>query len=190
MTALPDHELVALARVGDADAFEELVRRHSGLVFRLLVRVLGNPTLAEDVAQETFIRAWRALAGFRGEASISTWLFRIAMNEANRHLAREARRELLPFDDAMLDVPDLAADTPTLAEQRELQADLERCLARLPAQYRAAVVLRDVEGLSNEEAAELLDLNVRNFKSRLHRGRMELRRQLEALAAETRSANP
>lgn len=183
---MPDHELVALARAGDADAFEEVVRRHSPRVYRTLVRVLGSSTLAEDVTQETFIRAWRALGSFRGEARISTWLFRIAMNEANRHLAREARRELLPFDDAMLDVPDLAADTPALVERGEVEAELERCLAELPASYRAAVILRDVEGLTNEEAAEALELNVRNFKSRLHRGRMELRRRLEARAEDAR----
>jgi RNA polymerase sigma-70 factor (ECF subfamily) len=177
-----DLELVARAREGDADAFEVLVRLHTPQLYRLLTRMLGNATAAEDVLQECFIRAWRGLPSFRAEARFSTWLYRIAVNEANRFLARESRRELLPFDDVLLDVPDLGAQTAELAEAGELQAQLERLLAELPAHYRAAVVLRDVEGFSNEEAAELLELDLRNFKSRLHRGRMALRRLLEELA--------
>jgi RNA polymerase sigma-70 factor (ECF subfamily) len=144
--------------------------------------MLGSATAAEDVAQECFIRAWRALPSFRGEARFSTWLYRIAVNEANRFLARESRRELLPFDHVLLDVPDLGAQTPELAEAGQLREQLERFLAELPAQYRIAVALRDVQGFSNEEAAALLELDVRNFKSRLHRGRMALRRRLEELA--------
>jgi RNA polymerase sigma-70 factor (ECF subfamily) len=177
-----DLELVARARAGDADAFEELVRLHTPQLYRLLTRMLGNATAAEDVAQESFVRAWRALPNFRAEAKFSTWLYRIAVNEANRFLARESRRELLPFDDVLLEVPDLGAQTAELAEAGELRSQLERLLAELPAHYRGAVVLRDVEGFSNEEAAELLELDLRNFKSRLHRGRMALRRLLEELA--------
>lgn len=182
MSVLPDDQLVSRARDGDPDAFEELVRRHSGRIYRLLARVLGDPGSAEDGVQETFIRAWRALPGFRGEAKFSTWLFRIAMNEANRFLAREASREVLPYDDVMLEVPDLTADTLALVELGELRVQLERCLAELPAHYRVCVVLRDVEGFTNEEAAEMLGLELRNFKSRLHRGRMALRRYLEELS--------
>jgi RNA polymerase sigma-70 factor (ECF subfamily) len=174
--------IVERARDGDADAFGELVRLHTPQLYRLLTRMLGSATAAEDVAQECFIRAWRALPKFRAEARFSTWLYRIAVNEANRFLARESRRELLPFDDVLLDVPDLGAETAELAEAGELRERLERLLAELPAHYRAAVVLRDVEGFSNEEAAELLELDLRNFKSRLHRGRMALRRRLEELA--------
>lgn len=182
MATAEDQGLVARAREGDQDAFEELVRRETPQLYRLLLRMLGNPAAAEDVVQECFIRAWRALPSFRGEARFSTWIYRIAINEANRFLARESRRELLPFDDVMLDVPDLGASTTELAEARELRERLEALLLELPAHYRAAVVLRDVEGFSNEEAAELLELELRNFKSRLHRGRMALRRRLEELA--------
>ena len=172
---------VGLAREGDADAFEELVRRYSGRIYGVLVRTIGDSGLAEDAAQETFIRAWRAM--FRGDAQFSTWIYRIAINEANRILAREARREVLPFDDVILDVPDIRPDPPTQAEIDELRAQLEQGLRNLPPNYRLPVVLRNVEGLSNEEAAEVLDLNLRNFKSRLHRGRMALRKRLEELAA-------
>jgi RNA polymerase sigma-70 factor (ECF subfamily) len=179
-----DHELVVLARDGDGAAFDALVRAHAPRVYRMLVRVIRDAASAEDVAQETFARAWRGLAGFREDARFSTWLYRIAMNEANRFLERESRRETLPYEDVMQEVADLAADTPAAAETRELRRELEAHLAELPANYRVAVVLRDVEGLSNEEAAEVLGLGVRNFKSRLHRGRMELRRRLEEAARE------
>jgi len=183
MVAAPeDHALVARARDGDTVAFEELVRQQAPQLYRLLLRMVGNASAAEDVAQESFVRAWRALPSFRGEARFSTWLYRIAINEANRFLARESRRELLPFDDVMHDVPDLGAQTAELAEAGELRKQLEGLLAELPANYRVAVVLRDVEGFSNEEAATLLELDVRNFKSRLHRGRMALRRRLEELS--------
>jgi RNA polymerase sigma-70 factor (ECF subfamily) len=182
MAVPDDHELVARARDGDADAFEQLVRQHTPQLYRLLARMLGDATAAEDVTQECFVRAWRALASFRGEAKFSTWLYRIAVNEGNRHLARESRREVLAYDDVLLDVPDLGSQTPELAEAGEAREQLERFIAELPGHYRAAVVLRDIEGFSNEEAAELLELDLRNFKSRLHRGRMALRRRLEKLA--------
>jgi RNA polymerase sigma-70 factor (ECF subfamily) len=172
---------VSRAREGDTAAFEGLVRIHTPLVFRLLTRMLGDRATAEDVLQESFVRAWRALPSFRGDAQFSTWLYRIAVNEGKRFLARESRREVLPLEDVLRDVPDLGAQTPELAEAGELKAQLERLIAELPATYRVAVVLRDVEGLTNEEAAELLDLDVRNFKSRLHRGRMALRARLEEL---------
>jgi RNA polymerase sigma-70 factor (ECF subfamily) len=177
--ALTDREAVARARDGDPAAFEELIRLHSPRIYRMLVRMLGSSADAEEVAQEAFLKAWRGLARFRGDAQFSTWLFRIAVNEANRRLARDARRPTLPIEDVMAKVPDLAEGPAALAESAELDAYIERCVAELPGQYRAAVVLRDVEGLTNEEAADALGLNLRNFKSRLHRGRMVIRRRLE-----------
>ena len=176
-----DEQLVAAARDGHQRSFEELVTRHTSRIYGMVARMLQNRTAAEDIVQETFIRAWRALPSFRGDAQFSTWLYRIAVNEANRHLAREAKRELLPYEDVMMQVPDLTGDVPGRAETNETRRNLERLLAELPGNYRAAVVLRDVEGLTNEEAADLLGLDLRNFKSRLHRGRMALRSQLEAL---------
>ena len=182
-----DEVLVKRAREGDTAAFEELIRLHSGRVHRMLTRVLGSPTDAEDVVQETFLKAWRALPRFRGEAQFSTWLYRIAINEANRRLAREAPRRALPIEDVLVEVPDVSEGPADAAQGAELQRFLEQCIAELPAHYRAAVVLRDVEGLTNEEAAELLELELRNFKSRLHRGRMEIRRRVEEFYASTPS---
>lgn len=180
-----DEQLVASAREGDARSFDELVARHAGRTYGMVARILADRTAAEDVVQETFVRAWRALPSFRGDAQFSTWLYRIAVNEANRYLARETRRELVSYDDVMMKVPDIAADVPRRAESSEARRQLELLLAELPGNYRAPVVLRDVEGLTNEEAADLLGLDLRNFKSRLHRGRMALRKGLEDLARES-----
>jgi RNA polymerase sigma-70 factor (ECF subfamily) len=177
--ARADRELVSRAQSGDSRAFEELIRLHSPRLIRMLVRLVGSSADAEEVAQEALLKAWRALPKFRGEAQFSTWLYRIAVNEGKRKLSHEARRRTLPIDDVVDDVPDLAEGPPALAESAELEAYLDRCIAELPAHYRAAVVLRDVEGLTNEEAADILGLELRNFKSRLHRGRMAIRRRLE-----------
>jgi len=179
----PDVELdrarVARAQRGDDSAFEELVAAHAPRIYRMLARMLGSAPDAEEVAQEAFLKAWRALPRFRGDAQFSTWLFRIAVNEGNRRLARESRRATVPIDDAALQIPDLRKGPAARVADAELEAFLERCVAELPADYRAAVVLRDIEGHTNEEAALALGLELANFKSRLHRGRMAVRRRVE-----------
>ena len=167
------------ARGRDPDAFEQLIMAQAPQLLRMLRRLLGSPAAAEDVLQETFLKAWRAIDRFRGEARFSTWLYRIALNEARRRQAYDAHRRALPIDDVLLELPDLSAGPARLAESAELEAFIERCVAELPPNYREAVVLRDVEGLTNEEAAALLELDLRNFKSRLHRGRMAIRRRVE-----------
>ena len=171
--------LVARARERDPVAFEQLIVAHAPPLQRMLRRMLGSPSDAEDVLQETFLKAWRAIDRFRGEARFSTWLYRIALNEARRRQAYDAHRRALPIDDVTLELPDLSAGPAALAESADLEKFVEQCVAELPANYREAVVLRDVEGLSNEEAAAVLELDLRNFKSRLHRGRMAIRRRVE-----------
>jgi RNA polymerase sigma-70 factor, ECF subfamily len=171
--------LVARARERDPAAFEQLIVAHAPPLQRMLRRILGSTQDAEEVLQETFLKAWRSVDRFRGEARFSTWLYRIALNEAKRRQAYDAHRRALPIDDVMLELPDLAAGPAALAESAELETFIEQCVAELPANYREAVVLRDVEGLSNEEAAAVLELDLRNFKSRLHRGRMAIRQRVE-----------
>lgn len=180
-TGSTELELISRAQAGDTRAFEKLIEQQAGPVHRLLTRVLSNPTDAEDVLQETFVKAWRSLPRFRGEAQLSTWLYRIAMNEASRYRSSGARHQALPLDDMVLEVPDIAAGPPSVAESAEWRAQLELFIRELPQPYREAVVLRDVEGLTNEEAADTLGIDIRNFKSRLHRGRMALRARLELL---------
>jgi RNA polymerase sigma-70 factor (ECF subfamily) len=179
----PERDLIRRARTGDQDAFAELVALHAARVYDALRRFGLDPDEADEVAQEVFVRAWRGLPRFEERAQLSTWLYRIAFNEAQRQLSRRLPRRVEPdpeADDAIASLPespDLAPDAQTL--DREFEQTLERALEQLPADWRAAVVLRDLEGLSTEEAAEVAGVRQAAFKSRLHRGRMQLRALLE-----------
>ena len=178
-----ERELLERARTGDEDAFEQLVHLHGDRVYGALRRFGLGPGDAEDVAQEVFLRAWRGLAGFEERAQLSTWLYRIAFNEARRRLGRREPAIARSDPDGTEPLARLA-DAPqrgpaAQALDHEFEATLERALAELPADWRAAVVLRDLEGLSTREAASALDLREPAFKSRLHRGRMQLRDLLE-----------
>jgi RNA polymerase sigma-70 factor (ECF subfamily) len=141
---------------------------------------------AEDVAQEVFLRAWRGLSRFEERARLSTWLYRIAFNEAQRRLSKPrpptvAHDPTDPDADypvaAITETQDLGPEAQAL--DSEFERTLERALSDLPPDWRAAVVLRDIEGLSTEEAAAVVGLRQAAFKSRLHRGRMQLRSLLE-----------
>jgi RNA polymerase sigma-70 factor (ECF subfamily) len=182
--ASSEHELIRRARAGDQDAFAELVMMHADRVYAALRRFGLDADEADEVAQEVFVRAWRGLARFEERSQFSTWLYRIAFNEAQRRLSRRpaprAERDPDRDDDPVLSLPEspeLGPDVQTL--DRELERTLERALDDLPADWRAAVVLRDVEGLSTHDAAEIAGIGEAAFKSRLHRGRMQLRALLE-----------
>jgi RNA polymerase sigma-70 factor (ECF subfamily) len=172
-----DAALVRRASEGDMKAFEELVMRHADGVYVVLRRFGLDDDEARDVAQETFLRAWRGLPGFEGRARFFTWLYRIAYNEAQRRLSkRPPAGAVVSTEDRPLD--ELAADAAgpdEELEREELRDALAAALRELPVDLRAPVVLRDVEGLSTREAASVLDLGEAAFKSRLHRGRMALR---------------
>ncbi len=176
-----EDELVELARQRDADAFAGLVLLHRDRLHRLLMQMLGERQDAEDVAQEVLLRAWRGLPSFHGDAQFSTWLHRIAVNEANRRLERRGRVRTTTLEDApeLTDEPRYAP--PAIAEREELRSYVTTCVHELPAHYRAVIELVDVEGRANEDAATVLELGVRNLKSRLHRARMAIRRCVERL---------
>jgi RNA polymerase sigma-70 factor, ECF subfamily len=165
-----DRELVERARAGDLDAFGELVSTYERRIASVLYRLLDDPRDVEEATQDVFVQAWRNLGRFRGHSQLFTWLYRIAVNEALMRKRRK-RHDLQELDDRLAAAPD---PEPGL---REL---LVRALATLPFEHRAAVVLRDVEGLSNVEVAEALGISVAAAKSRIHRGRLQIR---DALAA-------
>jgi RNA polymerase sigma-70 factor (ECF subfamily) len=177
-----ERELIRRARAGDQDAFAELVMMHADLVYGALRRFGLDAAEADEVAQEVFVRAWRGLGRFEERSRFSTWLYRIAFNEAQRRLSRRPPR-LAPdrdSDDPIVSLPEspqFGPEAQTL--DREFERTLEDALDQLPADWRAAVVLRDVEGLSTHDAAEVIGVGEAAFKSRLHRGRMQLRALLE-----------
>ena len=153
--------------------FEELYRAHAGQVYGLCLRLTGQPALAEDCAQECFIRAWRALPSFEGRSPVSPWLPRIAVNTVLSHRRRrpgDAMRVAGALDVAAEEVPSEADATGTL--------DIEDALERLPQGARDVVVLVGVYGHSHEEAASMLDIAVGTSKAQLHRGRRLLAKQL------------
>ena len=176
-----DAELVARARQGNEAAFEQLVRRHQRYVFNLAYRVLGDYAEAEDVTQEAFVRAWRGLSGFRGQARFTTWLYRIVHNLCLNRLPG-LRRELLQVEllEEVLDDP--ATSPPDLLEARERVVFLHAELDRLPEKYRLVLTLRYLQGLSYAKIAAALDVPMGTVKTHLHRARrllMERLRQWE-----------
>ncbi|MDQ3722329.1 MAG: sigma-70 family RNA polymerase sigma factor [Actinomycetota bacterium] len=177
-----DPALVALARGGDRAAFDELVRRHGAGLYAVVVRLCTDAHEAEEVTQDAFLRAWRGLPAFRGDAQFFTWLYRIGVNEARRRTERQHRRaeaRLVSLDEHREhESPDRSIRPADRAEQSELRRVLDHAISALPVEQRAALVLRDVEGLSTAQAASALGLNEAAFKSRLHRARETLRTAL------------
>jgi RNA polymerase sigma-70 factor (ECF subfamily) len=165
-----DTKLVQRAQRGDAVAFEQLVRRHQRYVFNVAYRVLNDYAEAEDITQEAFVRAWRGLPGFRGQARFTTWIYRIVHNLCLNRLPG-LKRELLrtePLEEA------LAASTPSqaeLVEVRERVAFLHAQLDQLPEKYRLVLTLRYLQHLSYDEIAAALDLPVGTVKTHIHRAR-------------------
>jgi RNA polymerase sigma-70 factor (ECF subfamily) len=168
-----DHRLLRRAREGDVHAFEQLVREHQHRLYTLAARELGSAADADDAVQETLVRAWKGLPRFRGEASFSTWLYRICLNAITDQRARRARGSGAGLDDAVE-----PADPRDRIAERELSGALQDALSRLDDTYRTPVLLYDVLGRSYAEIAELLGVAEGTVKSRIFRGRAELARQL------------
>lgn len=172
--ALSDTDLVE-ASLTDLDAFGELVRRHQDFVYGAALRIVRNPVMAQDIAQEAFVRAHRALPGFRGQAQVRSWLYRIATNLA---LNAVQRRREYPSD-SLPDTParrDPAADTETLA----LRDELEAAISELPPKLKEPLVLREYEGMSYQAIADLLELPINTVRTRILRARRALRERMEA----------
>jgi len=187
----PEAQFIERLKAGEAAAFDHLVNERSADIYALLYRLTEDPEEARDLTQETFLQAFRSIAHFRGEADLRTWLYRIAVNQARNRWRwwRRRRRGVTVSLDATDETQELSlatrlvderAENPearTLAHEREqILLAAVRTLAR---PFREAVVLRDVEGLSYEEVAAALEISIGTVKSRLSRGRTELRRKLE-----------
>jgi RNA polymerase sigma-70 factor (ECF subfamily) len=185
---LPETDLVTRLRAGEEDAFEALLAQYQHRIYRLARHVTRNREDAEEVVQDTFLSAYRKIGDFDGRAAIGTWLYHIAMNTALMVLRRRRPEPHLSIESELprftedgrharpiADWSDLP-DDPLLAE--ELRLVLREAIDALPADYKAVVILRDIEGLSNQEAAEVLGATVFAIKSRLHRARLVLRERL------------
>lgn len=176
-----DEDLVAAAQRGDETAFATLTARYTPRVHRILLRMTSNEDSAQDALQDALLRAWKNIHTFQGRSGFFTWLTRIAINEAHRTRQRADARATLPLDDAVGErVPSWGNQPDEIFESRDFLDALDRALRRLPEAYRSAVVLRDVEGLDTSEAAGVLEIGEAALKSRLHRGRMALRREMDA----------
>jgi RNA polymerase sigma-70 factor, ECF subfamily len=173
--------LLERLRAGDARAFEELVIGYQHRVFGVALRMLGSRAEAEEIAQEVFLRAYRAIREFRGEARLGTWLYGIAARLCLNRLASPDRR-LARGDEALADVAAPTPDAAGAAERAELDAALRAAIAELPEDRRLVLVLRDVEGLSYDEIAETLAIDPGTVRSRLHRARLQLKEKLERFA--------
>lgn len=186
--------LLARLRQRDEAAFDALVRREGGRVLALLTRLLGDRAEAEDLTQEVFVSVFKAVADFRGESKLSTWIHRIAVNHAHNRRAylgrrarpgREAWEETVPESDA----PGVAERLPRpdeVAEGREAERLVELALRRLSEDHRTMIVLRDLEGLPYEEITEITGLPEGTVKSKLHRARAELVKELTRLRGGTK----
>jgi RNA polymerase sigma-70 factor (ECF subfamily) len=186
-----DAELLARARGGDGEAFGELVTRHRNMIWRLLLRMLHSEEEAAEIMQDAFLQAFEKLPEFRGDAAFSSWLYRIAANAALMRLRRKRRspevestENLLEqkFDDSGHWAGNPPVDWSEQADARlmdkELGKAIEEAVANLPDEYRVVFLMKDVDGLSNEEIADALGLSVPAAKSRLHRARLALRDKL------------
>jgi RNA polymerase sigma-70 factor (ECF subfamily) len=172
-TGRPESELIVLAQRGDQAAYGVLVRRHQDRIYRHLLNLTGSREEALEVAQEVFIKAWEALPGWRPDAQFHTWVYRIASKAALDLLRRRKVVRFVPLDDDY----DAPADQPGPEEQLQARQALQRldsALARLPLEQREIVLLREVEGLSYEELATTLRIDVGTVKSRLARSRAAL----------------
>jgi RNA polymerase sigma-70 factor (ECF subfamily) len=192
LSAASDQELVAWARQGREEGYRELVRRYQRPVYKLVYRMVREHELAEDLVQETFVRAFSALKSYRPEFKFSAWILRIANNTTLNHLKRK-RLDTLPLDGSpnasaprkittrTLQLPDRSQSTPARVERRALRPALEQAIGRLKEKYQRCIILRDIEGRSYEDIAEILDLPVGTVSSYIHRARNELKAMLGPL---------
>jgi|TARA_B100002051_G_scaffold252884_1_gene266384 RNA polymerase sigma-70 factor (ECF subfamily) len=173
-------ELVRKSQFGDKAAFEQLVIRHQDLVFSLAYKLTGNREMANDVAQEAFIRAWKAIEKFRGDSTFSTWIYRITVNTAWTLRKKAKKHNTLNIDDTYEPIViDEKKDPELVAINSDLSSVLVNALDKIPIEQRIIVELKNIEGRSHKEIADYLDISVTAAKVRLHRAHQKLRQILE-----------
>jgi len=184
---ISDVGLVDLFKGGEITAFEEIISRYEAKVMNLALRFTRNQEDAEEVMQDVFTTVYRKIDGFRGQSAFSSWLYRIVVNAAFMKLRKKKQSQTVSMEDLAPAVKQYCMERESVTNThsynitvtRELQEVLQRAIDKLPDQYRAVFVLRDVDGLSNQETGEILDLSIPAVKSRLHRSRIMLRKRLQ-----------
>lgn len=182
--ATTDEELVARSRGGDLDSFNQLVLRWERPIYALAYRVIGREEDARDVAQEAFLRAFRALGGFRGQAKFSSWLYRITLNLCRDWMRRERRTPVVQAPEG-LDIIELAGEAEPsepiedVLSRKDLGRAVEKAMALLPEEQRTAIIMKEYHGLTFQEIADLLDCPLSTVKTRLYQGLSVLRKQLQ-----------
>ena len=177
---ISNSELVRKSQLGDKAAFEQLVIRHQDLVFSLAYKLTGNREMANDVAQEAFIRAWKAIEKFRGDSTFSTWIYRITVNTAWTLRKKAKKHNTLNIDDTYEPIVIDEKKDPELVDiNSDLSSVLINALDKIPIEQRIIVELKNIEGRSHKEIADYLDISVTAAKVRLHRAHQKLRQILE-----------
>jgi len=185
-----DEELVARSMGGDLDSFNQLVLRWERPIYALAYRVIGREEDARDVAQETFLRAFRALKGVKGQAKFASWLYRITLSLCRDWIRRERRTPVVQAPEGV-DVIELAGeDTPTetieeLVSRHQLGRAVAKAMSQLPEEQRTAIILKEYHGLTFQEIADLLDCPLSTVKTRLYQGLTVLRKQLREAGVES-----
>ena len=178
-----DEELVARSKSGDTDSFNQLVKRWERPIFALAYRTLGREEDARDVTQETFLRAFRALGGFKGDAKFSSWLYRIALNLCRDWIRKDRRTPVVAVPEGV-EMEQLAAEggpsetVEDLAARAELSRVVEHAMEKLPAEQRHAIILKEYHGLTFQEIADLMKCPLSTVKTRVYQGLSTLRKEL------------
>ena len=183
----PDQALLQGVLQGDRKAFETLVSRYQSKVYRLAMGLTHSSQDAEEILQEVFLKVYQNLAGFEGKSAFSSWLYRIALNTAYMKLRERRGANLVSLDDAIGQLeegtparePDWSCRPDEQLHTSEAMAIIEKAVEKLPEEFKSVLILRDIEGFTNEEAGEILELSVSAVKSRLHRARLLLRARLD-----------
>lgn len=186
MTGQSEEILVNRSKIGDIEAFEELISKYQKRVFNIVLRIVGNADEAEDVSQEVFLKVFKSIAGFKGNSSFYTWLYRITINECMDFIKKRKKTAAYSLDapletdedELKKEVEDKSESTEDKVERKEVREYIVKALMTLTAEYRSVIVLRDIQGFSYEEIAHILKCPEGTVKSRINRARSELKNRL------------